>query len=277
LAFGRINEAQWVAMKKAGITQELRAQMDALDLEQKAAKDDLVAWTKIQNQKDALNRKAYGDLQKLDIDATNAAKARWDGFFRSMTSGFDTSIKGLINGTMTWGDAFKNVLQQGLDGLISYFVRWGEEEAIKWATSLAMGSTGRVAEAEGAAAVYAVNAMGSVAAIPFWGWAAAPEVGAAAYGEGLAMAGLASASGGWDRVPADQVAMIHKNEMVLPANLAEGARKTFGDAGKGGSGGGEKTVVIQAFDSKSFTQALRHNTGGILDVLGEAMRNGRRR
>ena len=277
LVFGRINEAQWTAAKKAGVTDRLRADLDALSEEQKAAKDDLVAWTKIQNQKDALNRKAYLEMGKLDQEAINASRARWNGFFSSMTGGFDSAIQGLVKGTMTWGNAFKAVTDQALTGLISFFVKWGEEEAIKWATSLAMGSTGRVAEAEGAAAVYAVNAMGSVAAIPFYGWAMAPAVGAEAYGAGLTMAGLASAAGGWERVPADQVAMIHKNEQVLPANYAEGLRSMVAAHQQGGGqGGGGQAIQVHfngVVDAKSFFQ---QNQGHIVRTLNDAVRNGRR-
>ncbi len=273
LAFGRINEAQWVAMRKAGIAEELRAQLDALDKEQKAAEGDLVAWKKIQAQKDALNRKAYADLNKLDADFTMKAKARWDGFFSSMTGGFSSAISGLVKGTMTWGDAFNEVLNQALDGLINYFVRWGEEELVHWATSMAMGETGRVTEAEGAAAVYGVNAMASVAAIPFYGWAMAPEVGASAYAEGLAMAGLASAAGGWDRVPSDQVAQIHKNEMILPAHIAEPVRQM---AERGG-GGGDTHLHVHTIDAASFNAYLRvpANQRAVTGMLKSAHRNGR--
>ncbi|WP_243301267.1 hypothetical protein [Geothrix oryzisoli] len=271
LIAGRINEAQWVAMRKAGITQELRAQLDALDQEQKAAEGDLVHWKKIQAQKDALNRKAYADLAKLDTDLVAKSRARWDGFFRSMTGGFNNSIQGLINGTITWGQAFQNVTAQALNGIISFFVQWGEEEAIKWATSMAMGETGRVAEATGAAAVYAVNAMGSVAAIPFYGWAMAPAVGAEAYGAGLAMAGLASAEGGWDRVPADQVAQIHKNEMILPAHIAEPVRQ-MAERGGGGSVVHHHWNVLDGQDVK---RVLSRHQDVLFGVIREGGKNRR--
>jgi hypothetical protein len=198
-----------------------------------------------------------------------------------MTGGFDSAIQGLVKGTMTWGNAFKTVTDQALSGIISFFVQWAEEEAIKWATGLAMGETGRVTEAEGAAAVYAVNAMGSVAAIPMIGWAMAPGVGAAAYGEGLAMAGLASAAGGWDRVPSDQVAQLHQNEMVLPSWAADGARKTFAAAADGGSartsgGGGQPIQIhISALDGQDVKRVLTTHKEALFGILREGHRNGR--
>lgn len=276
LAFGRINEAQWTAAKKAGITERLRADLEELNKAQLAAKNDLNEWKTIQNQKNALTRASLNDIDKLDIDLVNRSKARWSSFFGSMTGGFDGAIQGLVKGTMTWGDAFKSVTDQALSGVISFFVRWAEEEAIKWATGLAMGETSRVAEATGAAAVYAVNAMGSVAAIPFYGWAMAPGVGAEAYGSGLAMAGLASAEGGWERVPSDQVAQIHKNEQVLPAHYAEGLRNLVANQQRGGSVGGNSPVIVQfhgVVDAKSFFQ---QNQGHIVRTLNDAVKNGRK-
>jgi hypothetical protein len=274
LAYGRINEAQWVAMKKAGAMQELRAQLDALDAEQKAAKDDLVAWTKIQNQKDALTRKAHLDMGKIEADALDKSRARWSSFFSSMTGGFDSAIQGLVKGTMTWGNAFKTVTDQALSGIISFFVQWGIEEATRWATSLAMNKTGNVDEATAAAALYAVNAMASVAEIPMVGWAMAPGVGEAAYAEGLAMAGLASAEGGWDRVPQDTLAMIHKNEMVLPANLAESVRSMA----SGGDQGGERrsvSITIHAMDGQDVHRVLTKHQDSLFRIFREGGRNGR--
>ena len=256
------------------MTAETALDVQALQEELKNANLTLTNRATIEEKILALKRKSALETTKLDQTAIAASKARWDGFFSSMTGGFDSAVQGLVKGTMTWGNAFKAVTDQALSGLISFFVRWGEEEAVKWATSLAMGETGRVTEAKGAAAVYAVNAMGSVAAIPLVGWAMAPGVGAAAYGEGLAMAGMASAAGGWDNVPSDQVAQIHKREMILPPDIADGARRTFGEAAKNG-GGKAPQIHIHAMDAKSFKQALSRNQGGLRDVLHEAARNGR--
>jgi hypothetical protein len=42
------------------------------------------------------------------------------------------------------------------------------------------------------------------------------------------------------------------------------------------NGGGKAPQIhIHAMDAKSFKQALSRNQGGLLDVLNEAMRNGR--
>lgn len=283
---------EWIAatMKMAEAGRKTDSELTAADKLWEARKDailkeqadaDTAYWkANVERENGAyeVGQKLLKRREEEQKKALEKEKMMWDGFFSAVSSGFQASITGLIKGTMSWGEAFRNVISQALDGVINFFVQWGIQEAIKWATGLAMGATSREAEASGAAAVYAVNAASSVAAIPVYGWAMAEGVGAAAYAQGLGWAALAagvsSAAGGWDRVPADQMAMIHKNEMVLPATLAEGARKVFSD---GGGGSGSSTVInIHANDAKSFVDMLKRNQGGLMSVLGSASRNGRR-
>ncbi len=80
------------------------------------------------------------------------------------------------------------------------------------------------------ASAAATAAMASVAAIPIYGWALAAGVGAAVFAG--AKSYLASAAGGWDEVPEDQLAMVHKDEMIMSAPLAEGIRKMVASGGQ---------------------------------------------
>jgi hypothetical protein len=69
----------------------------------------------------------------------------------------------------------------------------------------------------------------------------AAAFGAAAYAIGAGFAGMAgaampSAAGGWERVPSDTLAMVHKDEQILPASYAEGLRGLVAGGGKGGGG-----------------------------------------
>lgn len=114
----------------------------------------------------------------------------------------------------------------------------GTESAVSSAanaTALAEQQTLGVSSVLSNAAIAAVAAMASVAEIPVVGWAMAPEVGAATYAEGLAY--LPSAAQGWWQVPGDTLAQIHKDEMVMPAPLAERAREVIEGGGGGGGGG----------------------------------------
>jgi hypothetical protein len=103
------------------------------------------------------------------------------------------------------------------------------------------------------AAVAAAGAYAATAAIPFIGPELAPGAAAAAYGA-VSSFQVAAAEGGWDNVPYDDYpTLLHKNEMVLPRNLADGVRNMA-------SGGlrGPSMASSASFGNPSTV----HNTGG---------------
>ena len=93
------------------------------------------------------------------------------------------------------------------------------------------------------AAIAAVAAMASVAAIPFVGWAMAPGVAAETFADGMMYLPMASAAGGWDRVPYDgALTELHKDEMVLPSSISNPLRDMI-SAGYGGGVSQSATAV----------------------------------
>ena len=71
----------------------------------------------------------------------------------------------------------------------------------------------------------ASGAYQSASQIPYVGWLLGPIAAAAAFAAVMAFGTLTSAAGGWGEVPEDQLAMVHKSEMVLPAHLARQIRE----------------------------------------------------
>ena len=95
----------------------------------------------------------------------------------------------------------------------------------------------------------------------------------------LATAGaVASADIGMWQVPGDQLAMIHHNELVMPAGQAAAFRQMLtsnagGGASGGGSGaGGGITLNVQAMDAASFTNFLNKNGAVLAKALNNATR-----
>ncbi|WP_233842197.1 phage tail length tape measure family protein [Dyella sp. 2HG41-7] len=75
-----------------------------------------------------------------------------------------------------------------------------------------------------AAKTAAANTYAATSSIPIVGPILAPLAAGAAFVAVEAYANLSSAAGGWDDIPADQLAMVHKNEMILPAHIADYVR-----------------------------------------------------
>lgn len=89
------------------------------------------------------------------------------------------------------------------------------------ATQKAVGASAGLAEIGTRAATSAAGAFSSTVVIPFIGPVAAPVAAAAALAAVLGFGALISARGGQGEVPEDgQLSMLHKKEMVLPAQFA---------------------------------------------------------
>lgn len=91
-----------------------------------------------------------------------------------------------------------------------------------------VGAAGALAEILRRAATSAAGAFSSTVVIPFIGPVAAPVAAAAALAAVLGFGALVSARGGQERVPTDgQITELHKDEMVLPAWMANPFRESL--------------------------------------------------
>jgi hypothetical protein len=129
-----------------------------------------------------------------------------------------------------------------------------------------------VSEVTSYAAVAGAAATASAAAIPFVGWVIAPGAGAAAFAAAMSyQAALLSAEGGAWSIPSDTLALVHKNEMVLPAREAEGLRANID------SGGGQKNVEFhfhgEVIDGNSIRDFFDRHGAEITRTLGVQNRN----
>jgi hypothetical protein len=236
-------------------------------------------------------QKFQDDKQRLDLQAVQASQRNWQSLMQPIQRAFDTSITGMILGTTTLQKAVGNIAQS----ILAEFVNLGVKMATNWiASELAMttaseaGAAARTAaEGEGMAAGLAMKAANAVKSImtdsaqafsgifaflaPMMGPAAA---GPAAAGEATVMAavsGIASAAGGWV-VPSDQLAMVHQNEMILPAGISQGLQNMI--SGGGGAGSTPIVVNVSAIDSQDVRRFFQSNGSLLVGALNKAMRNG---
>jgi hypothetical protein len=128
-------------------------------------------------------------------------------------------------------------------------------------------------------AIKATNAIKSIATDSAQAFSSifaflAPIMGPAAAGEATVMAaasGIASAAGGW-MVPSDQLAMVHQNEMILPANISQGLQNMI--SANGGAGAGAVVVNVSAIDSQDVKRFFQSNGSLLVNAINKAMRNG---
>lgn len=125
------------------------------------------------------------------------------------------------------------------------------------------------------AAVAAAGAYKSTVVIPFIGPVAAPAAAALALAAVLGFASLISAKGGMGEVDKDQLAMVHKKEMILPAWIAEPLRQSLSTPsssnmmlGASMAGAAARTAQSTYGDSFEFNYQPKHtNMGATMDQL----------
>lgn len=140
------------------------------------------------------------------------------------------------------------------------------------ATSKAVDAATGKSQITSAAATGAAKAYQAIVGIPYVGPILAPIAAGVAFAGIEAFAGsLSSARGGWERVPFDgAMTELHKDEMVLPAHIADPVRQMA----QRGAGAGVGQIHIHTTDARGVKDWARRNQGDLVKVFREAQRRG---
>ncbi len=288
---GKISASEEIAQLQELLQTKWALDQDYFEKKLAAAENDVRTRQKLLDEEQLAYEKFLTDKEKLDTQAVLNSQKAWQNLMQPIQRAFDTAITGMIMGTTTLQKAVANITQS----IIAEFVNAGVKMVTNWiAAELGMtaateaGSAARTAaEGEGLAAGLALKALNAVKSIitdsaqafagifaflaPIMGPAAA---GPAAAGEASVMAAagsIASAAGGWV-VPSDQLAMVHQNEMILPASLSQGLQGMI--AGGGTAGGSPIVINVSAIDSQDVKRFFQNNGSQLVAALNKAMRNG---
>jgi len=210
---------------------------------------------------------------EIQKDIEKNQKKRLEGEMRildQMTSGWDVGIQKMLHGQMSLKDGVEGAMRQMESMVEKSIINMGLQWLKYFVLQQIEGDKAHMTQVMTNAKSAAAAAWNATVGIPFIGPVLAPIAAAASF-TGV----MAFAEGGWDRVPSDQVAMIHKNEMVLPANIANPLRESL--ASGGGFGGGNH-LHIHAIDAAGVASFVKRPEvqAGFLGLFGSAMRNGRR-
>jgi len=240
---GQISKEQLLMQEKKFEDRKLEIQQEALQarlaLLAKDPTTNAVAMQQLQDQILDLQRATYARKRELDMQAETVTESVWKQAFNSIQSGFASTIRGLVSGTMTITQAFRNMLKSVLDAVVNFLIQYVAKQIWASATTTATKATEATAVVGSNAAEAASGAAASASSIPFAGWALAAVAFAAVMAMVLgARSQIKSAAGGFD-IPRGLAPMtqLHPEEMVLPAEHANTIRRMAGGAGGQGSGG----------------------------------------
>jgi len=239
------------------------------------------------------------EIQKMEAQAAQDVENKWKAALAPIDSAMTTAINGMIQGTQNLQRVVGHILQDILASYINLAARslqnWIATEAAKLLSTqttsaqVVAAETAAAPEADaaqaladiqaiqGSAAQGAAAAYAAMAGIPVVGPEMGAEAAAQTYAAIMAFAGMVpAAAGGWD-VPADSLAYLHKQEMVLPASLAEGVRGLVAGGGRDARPtGGDVHFHVSAMDGNSVKSFFKNNRNHVAEAVKSAMRDGRR-
>lgn len=216
-----------------------------------------VGMTAVQNAQDG--------ARTLSTTTSQAAQTIAVGTAATTQTGIKVGAAGIESGIIAATTTAK-VVAEG--------IKTGAAVAGAAAQTVAAGTAG-MTEVGTSAAVAAAGAYKSTVVIPFIGPVAAPAAAALALAAVLGFGALISAEGGMGEVPSDQLAMVHKKEMILPAWIAEPMRRNIRSTGSAGvmgaasaAGSTIRESTSNAGDSANFYYQPKHtNMGADMSTL----------
>lgn len=289
LALGRINAGERLELLRQLIAEESRIEQEALRARLENLNLDAVERARIYAEIAAVQRREQLQLIQATNQAAVTSANRWKQMGSQMSSAITSGLRGMVEGTGNALTLLRNIVWNGVGRIIDAGVQkmiqaWVEGEAQKTAATaageqarnalqVAGAAEGKAAQAtSGIATIFtdaktgAAGAYSALAGIPIVG----PVLGAAAAATVFAAimafgSGISSAAGGWDNVPEDQMAMVHKREMILPASLADLIRSAF-SAGPSlalaGAEGGSWGIPTERLLPRSAAPAQAAGGGG---------------
>lgn len=255
------NQQEALALEKRYLDERYKAQLEAYqkeaDLLLLNPAHDPSKLEEIYAKMRAVTDKYWRDTQKVEIKAADEIENKWKSILNPITSGFQNAITGMLTKTQSFATGLKQIWNTMASNFIGKVLQMTERWVLEQIKQTVVGQTQETARTSAASAgsaardmiqttsaakglatqattglkqifndakIGAAGAYSAMASIPYIG----PILGAAAaavvFAAIMAFGVLTSAAGGWGEVPSDQVALIHKREMVLPASIADTVR-----------------------------------------------------
>lgn len=270
---------QSVAWMQAGFSAERAALLAKLaedeELE-RAQIDRLAEYKKLSaEQAEAAKRDIEQKYERQRILATSEYAQFYKRVVDGMSSQFAQGLGMMLRGQLSFTNAMRGLwslfLNVVTDTIAQMITSWITAKITEYIADKAVA----ISKIGAAASVAAANAYAANVGIPVVGPAVAAGASANAFATTMGMIGLvpAYAGGAW-RLQSDQLALLHKDEMVMSAREAGGLRSLVEQGGAGGPSI-HFAPVINAVDAAGIDKVLTSRQGTIYKLLEAAVRNGR--
>jgi hypothetical protein len=293
---GKVSASDEIAQLKDLLDSEWALEEDYYEKKLSAAENDAQSQQKLTEQEELAYQKYLTDKDKLDAQAVQNSQKQWQSLLQPVQRALDTSVTGIIMGTTTIQKALSNLAQS----IIAEFV--------SSAVGSVFGSLGKLL----GGSLFGSGGGGGGGDQDFWGGVTGAGenivgggVSAGLFGSGGLLGGLGlgslfsgggvlgglfsgigslfafehggivpSAQNGW-MVPSTSLAMLHTNEMVLPADISQGLQSMIAGGGSAGPAGGANVMFnVSAIDGQSVAKFFQSNGSLLVAAINRATRNG---
>ena len=303
-----ISEGEKIALVRAATQEEYEAQRSLL--EQEAGLADLsvkqkeAALSKIRT----LEATHQKQMLQLAYQAAEEQDKIWQGLASKIGSSMSSSIMGLLQHTTTFREGVRQMAVQATQYFVNMGTQWVAsfamniakniathvmgEQAMTEATQLGVSertaseAAGSVADIAGkvAAVIKSIMASSAESFAGVFGFMA-PLLGPAAAGPAAAaqatVAGAASIAsfdiGAWN-IPQDQLAMVHKNELVMTASQGDAFRNLVNNGGARSDAApsvhAPVNFHVHALDAQGVASFLQGNGREIMKAVGRHVQDG---
>lgn len=250
LALGNINRRQEAQAEIQLAEEEFHIRQRAIARELQLNQFDLLGQQKLKNEELKLEQKHAADVQKIINKEALEEHKVWNSLFKTISSGWQTTIAGFLKGTTTIGGAVRGLFQDVTSSVINSLAQMAAKNLEVMLQSLVLHKTVAMAQIKSDAARAASGAYQAVVGIPYVGPFLAPAAAAVAFAATMAFG--ASARGGYD-IPGNvnPIVQTHAKEMILPQPIADPLREMIK---RGALGGGD--TYISAVDARSLQRVL---------------------
>lgn len=289
-ALGKISASEEVAQLNDALDNQWAILQDYYEKKLSVAENDFETQQKLTDQQELAYQKYLADKDKLDAQAVEASQKQWQSLLQPIQRTLDTSITGIITGTLTVQKALSNLAQS----IVAEFVNSAVGSVLgglgkSLGASLAGGTSGS-GDQDFSGGVVGTGEVALGGGISEGLFGSGGLFGALGFDNLFSGGGLfgsvfkglgslfsfeqggivPSAAGGW-MVPNTSLAMLHTNEMVLPANISQGLQAMING---GGAPAVNATFAVSAMDSQSVATFFKNNGATLVAALNQAMRNG---
>jgi hypothetical protein len=293
---GKISASEEVARLKDLLDTEWALEQVYYEKKLAAAVEDVRTREKLTSQEELAYEKYLTDKDKLDAQAVQNSEKQWESLLQPIQRAVDTSVTGIILGTTTVQKALSNLAQSIVAEFVNSAVKSVFGEIGKLLGASLAGSGGSSGDQDFWGGITGTGediVGGGISAGLFGSGGLLGTLGLGSLVSGGGIFGslfkgigslfgfehggiVPSAQGGW-MVPSTSLAMLHANEMVLPANISQGLQSMIagGGGGAGASGGGANVMFnVSAIDSQSVAKFFQSNGNVLVAAINRAMRNG---